>query len=889
MNVPVEKRARGRRRNDGSRGGSPVAGSAEPRAADPAESAVGGIAAHASHPAQPDPAPASLPPAFAAWFASRGWAPRSHQLALLEKSRTGKSALLIAPTGAGKTLAGFLPSLVALHGRPPVNRPEGRGIHTLYVSPLKALAVDIARNLEAPIAEMKLAVKVETRTGDTPVSRRQRQKRKPPDILLTTPEQVALLASAPDADRFFADLETVIFDELHALVTSKRGDLLSLGLARLRHLAPGLKTIGLSATVAEPDDLRGWLMPQPAASGTPRRKLAHLVTVQGGAKPEITILDSSERVPWSGHSARYALADLYDVIRRHTMALLFVNTRSQAELIFQELWRINTDDLPLALHHGSLDATQRRKVEAAMAAGRLRAVVATSTLDLGIDWGDVDLVIHIGAPKGASRLAQRIGRANHRLDEPSRAVLVPANRFEVLECRSALDANYLGAQDTPPIRDGGLDVLCQHILGMACAKPFDADALYAEVASAYPYRSLDRQTFDKAVDFVATGGYALRSYERYAKICKGKDGLWRVANGQVAQQYRLNVGTIVEAPLLNVRISRNRGHGFSGRGGRVLGKIEEYFVETMAPGDTFLFAGVVLQFEGIHENEVIATRTKDTTPKIPIYAGGKFPLSTYLAAGVRAIIADPKRWKALPPQVAEWLAIQKRKSILPKAGQMLVETFPRGDRHYLVAYPFEGRLAHQTLGMLLTRRLDRARLRPTGFVATDYSIAVWGLGDFGRAFAKGTPTLDALFDEDMLGDDLDAWMAETYLLKRMFRNVALISGLIEKRHPGKEKTGRQVTISTDLVYDVLRRHEPDHLLMQATWADASAGLLDIGRLGEMLSRIRGRIIHNRLERISPLAVPIMLEIGKESVSGDADEHVLREAADDLVREAMNDG
>jgi ATP-dependent Lhr-like helicase len=298
---------------------------------------------------------------------------------------------------------------------------------------------------------------------------------------------------------------------------------------------------------------------------------------------------------------------------------------------------------------------------------------------------------------------------------------------------------------------------------------------------------------------------------------------------------------------------------------------------------------LILRFEGMHENEVIATRTADDTPKIPIYAGGKFPLSTYLAAGVRAMLADEEKWKALPDQVSDWLRIQRDRSVLPRADRLLVETFPRGNRHYLVCYPFEGRLAHQTLGMLLTRRLERARLRPTGFVATDYSLGVWGLGDLGKAFAEGQPSVAELFDEDMLGDDLDAWMAETYLLKRMFRNVALISGLIEKRHPGQEKSGRQVTVSSDLIYDVLRKHEPDHILMKATWADAASGLLDIGRLGDMLARIKGRIVLKRLDRISPLAVPVMLEIGKEAIAGEASEDVLREAADDLIRDAMGRG
>ncbi|MBN9000039.1 MAG: DEAD/DEAH box helicase, partial [Rhizobiales bacterium] len=513
-----------------------------------------------------------LPKTFRDWFAARGWAPRAHQLALIEKASDGRSVLLIAPTGAGKTLAGFLPSLVQIAARPPAP-PGGRGPHTLYISPLKALAVDIARNLEAPVAEMKLDILVETRTGDTPAHKRQRQKQKPPDILLTTPEQLALLLAAPDAARFFADLDTVIFDELHSLVTAKRGDLLALDLARLRSLRPALRAVGLSATVAEPDHLRRWLMPQ---HDTAPANLADIVIAAGGATPDVAILQPETRIPWAGHSAVHAMEAIYAAIKASRMVLVFVNTRSQAERIFQELWRINEDSLPIALHHGSLDVGQRRRVEAAMAESRLRCVVCTSTLDLGIDWGDVDLVVNVGAPKGASRLAQRIGRANHRMDEPSRALLVPANRFEVMECTVALRASLTGAQDTPRLRTGALDVLAQHVLGMACAAPFDAEALFDEVRSAAPYAGLDRETFDRVVDFVATGGYALKNYERFARIRCGKDGLWRISHPSVAQQYRLNVGTIVEAPLLKVRLASRRSGGPLGMGGRVLGEIEEY-------------------------------------------------------------------------------------------------------------------------------------------------------------------------------------------------------------------------------------------------------------------------------------------------------------------------
>jgi ATP-dependent Lhr-like helicase len=836
---------------------------------------------------------AGLPKRFAAWFARHGWQPHPHQLALVEKARAGRSALLIAPTGGGKTLAGFLPSLIELAEMPAPEtqfRSSGRapkrtrGLHTLYLSPLKALAADIERNLKRPIEEMDLPISVELRTGDTPLSARQRQRQRPPDILLTTPEQLALLLASPDAPFLFADLKRIILDELHSLVVSKRGDLLSLDLARLNTIAPGVQFVGLSATVANPDELCDFLLPG--------RHSADLVLAREGAEPDVSVLDFGAEMPWSGHSARYAYPEIYRLISQQKLTLVFVNTRSQAEMVFRELWNINEKNLPIALHHGSLDASRRRKVEAAMGAAKLRAVVATSSLDLGIDWGDVDLVIHVGAPKGISRLQQRIGRANHRMDEPSRGVLVPSNRFEVLECRAAVGALAKRMQDTPPLRTGALDVLAQHIFGMACAGGFDADELYKEVTAAAPYRKLSRKDFGDAIDFVATGGYALRVYERFARIRKGRDGLWRLTHPRFARQYRMNVGTIVESPMLRVRLVRANANSQEKRStvtrpGRVLGQVEEYFAENLAPGDTFIFGGEILQFHGIGENDVLVSRAKSTDPKIPAYDGGKFPLSTFLAEGVRELIANPEGWHALPDAVRGWLELQELRSELPKPDSLLVETFWRAGRSYLVCYPFEGRLAHQTLGMLLTRRLERAKLRPLGFVATEYSLAVWCLGDLSSAIEAKALRLGQLFEEDILGDDLEAWLAETALMKRSFRNCALISGLVERRFPGMEKTGRQVTISTDLIYDVLRKYQPDHLLLRAARADAATGLLDIRRLGEMLSRIKGRIAHKALERVSPLAVPVMLEIGRETVYGESADAALSEAAEDLIREATS--
>jgi ATP-dependent helicase Lhr and Lhr-like helicase len=818
----------------------------------------------------------SLPQRFLDWFSARGWAPRAHQLGVLAHAQARESVLLISPTGGGKTLAGFLPSLVEITAQ-----GSGKGIHTLYVSPLKALAVDIARNLEAPIAEMGLPVTVETRTGDTPHARRQRQRQKPPDILITTPEQVSLLAADPHAAHMLKNLRTVILDELHAVVTSKRGVLLSLALTRVKAHAPEAIRIGLSATVADPDALRAWLVP----SGKPP---APLVLGQPGAKPQIRILSSVERVPWSGHSALYAIPEVYEEIRRAKMTLVFVNTRSQAEVIFQALWEANEDNLPIALHHGSLDVAQRRKVEAAMGEGRLRAVVCTSTLELGIDWGDVELVVHVGAPKGSSRLLQRIGRSNHRLDLPSQALLVPSNRFEVLECQAALQAAEANAQDTEYPMVQKLDVLAQHILCRAVAGPFHPDALFAEVASAWTYRNLPREDFDKAVDYVATGGYALKAYERYAKLKANPDGSLRLSHPRLGMAYRLNMGTIVEDEMIKVRLAHVKQR--LGKrvivGGRSLGEVEEWFVSQLTAGQTFMFAGEILRYEGMDEFGALATRSHDREPMVPSYQGGKFPLSTYLAARVREMLSDPAQWKNLPPQVRGWLSLQRFRSVVPKASQMLVETFPRADKHYMVCYPFEGRLAHQTLGMLLTRRLERAGLQPMGFVASEYSLVVWMVRDLSLAISSGRISLARLFDEDMMGDDLEAWLAESMLMKRTFRYAAIISGLIERRQPGHEKTARQMTVNTDLIYDVLRTHQPDHILLRAAWDDAAEGLIDAWRLGAMLRRIRGQILHKALDTVSPLSVPILLDIGRESVYGEAHDALLAEAANDLIDEAM---
>jgi ATP-dependent Lhr-like helicase len=797
-----------------------------------------------------------MPELFTRWFAARGWAPRAHQLDMLAAARAGQSALLIAPTGGGKTLAGFLPSLIALHEAP------REGLHTLYISPLKALAVDIARNLEAPIIEMGLAIRVETRTGDTPANRRARQREKPPHILLTTPESLTLLLSLPDADTLFADVEAVVVDEAHALAGTKRGDQLSLGLSRISALAPKSRRIGLSATVNHPEALRAWLSPNARAEDVA------LIRAEAGAAPLLGVQLPEGRLPWGGHMGLASAPEILARIAASRVTIVFVNTRAQAELIFAALWKINEDSLPIAVHHGSLTVEQRRKVEAAMAAGRLRGVVATSSLDLGIDWGDVDQVIQVGAPKGVSRLLQRVGRANHRMDEASAALLVPANRFEVIECAAALESIAAGELDGEPPRPGGLDVLAQHILAMACHAPFQPDDLYAEVTRAGAYAELSRRDFDDVLRFVEDGGYALANYERWRRLFRDAEGLVHVRGTAVARQLRLNLGTIVEQPLMKLKL----------RGGPMLGEVEEWFISTLTPGDTFLFAGQVLRYEGMNGVTAEVSRGGEGEPRVPTYAGARMPLSTHLAERVRAILSDPTHWAMLPESVQEWLRMQRLKSELPSAEGLLVESFPRGGRWYLVAYCFEGRLAHQTLGMLATRRMERLGWGPLGFVATDYILACW------MAFEPGDAA--ELFVEDLLGEDLEDWIAESSMLRRTFRNIATIAGLLEKHHPGQEKNRKQMSVNSDLIYDVLRKHEPDHILLRATRAEAAFGLTDVRRIGTMLARAKGRIRHRRLDQVSPLAVPAMLEIGREWVAGDAEDALLAEAAA-LVHDATD--
>jgi len=796
----------------------------------------------------------TFPNKFATWLTGKNWALHPHQLAMLETADL-PAQVLIAPTGAGKTLAGFLPSLIELAEQP------SRGLHTLYISPLKALAADIKRNLISPIDELGLDISVEDRTGDTSSHIKKRQRSAPPHILLTTPESLALLISYPEAANIFSGLQRVIIDEIHALAESKRGDQLMLALSRIQALCPDMRRVGLSATVKDATEIATFL--------SPTSPTCPILIADAGPAPHIQMLSSSGTPPWAGAGGLYAIADVLAQIKAHKTTLIFHNTRAQAELFFHNLWLANEDALPIAIHHGSLDRQQRQKVEAAMTAGALRAIVCTGSLDLGIDWGDVDLVIQIGAPKNVKRLVQRIGRANHRYNAPSKALIVPANRFEVVECLCALEAVQENDLDGEPRPPGGLDVLCQHILLCACADTIDPEVLFAQIKQAGPYSAVTRREFDACLEFCATGGYALRRYDQWHRLQQDPNGDFKLRDPRSARRLRLNVGTIQDSDTLKVRLHKRRG-------GKPLGEVEEAFAATLAPGDTFLIGGQVVRFESLRDMVVEVSRHAHKKPKIATFAGTKFATSTQLSKRILKRF-DTENFQGLPAFTQKWLFQQQTLSRLPSRDHLLLETFPRRGQQHLVIYGFAGRNAQQTLGLLITKQLEAQGLAPLGFVATDYATLIWGL--------EKITAPEALFDLTDLEKGLADWLGENAVMKRSFRAVATIAGLIERNLPGQRKSGRQATFSSDILYDTLRKYDPEHILLAITQSEARQGLVDFDRIKELLEKRATRIVHCALPHVSPMAAPLFLEAGRVPVEGQAMDRLLAEEATALMAEA----
>ena len=790
------------------------------------------------------------------WITTKNWTLHEHQIRMFESFETS-AQLLIAPTGSGKTLAGFLPTLADLYLNP------SEKLHTLYISPLKALASDIKRNLERPISELKLDISVEDRTGDTKQSIKKKQRVTPPNILLTTPESLALLISYPEAPRIFSNLKRIIVDEIHSITESKRGDQLFLAISNLRKYCLDAKTIGLSATVNDPSLIAGWLAPESDCE---------IILSDSGLEPNVSILKTSEPPPWAGSGGLYSIPEVIEEIAKHRTTLIFHNTRAQAEIFFHNLWLENNKNLPIAIHHGSLDKEQRRQVEEAMVRGELRAVVCTGSLDLGIDWGSVDLVIQIGAPRQVKRLVQRIGRANHNHSRASKALLIPANRLEVLECFTALDAINENKLDSEIQTHVPLDVICQHLLLIACAGPFKPIDIFNEIRSIAKYKNLSRQEFDQCLDFCITGGYALKKYEQWHRLVQASDGFVKLRDPRIANRLRMNAGTIQDSDTLKVKYKSKQGKSKSSS----IGEVEEAFAVSLTPGDTFLIGGKIVRFESLREMIVEVSPKPEKRPKIAVFSGTKFATSTLLCDRILKTLED-KRWENLPDYLRRWLELQESYSKLPETNSLLIETFPRNNLHYTCVYGFAGRNAQQTLGLLLTKRMEELNLHPLGFVANDYTTLVWGL-------TKVLNPKKLLEGENILRG-LDLWLSNNAVMKRTFRSVATVAGLIERNLPGLKKSGRQATFSSDILYDTLQRYDPNHLLLTATKNEAMQGLVDFGRIENMLEKTKNRIDHIDLKRVSPFSAPLLLEAGRIPIHGSAIELMLDTEINSLIADA----
>lgn len=796
----------------------------------------------------------ALPQKFQNWINKRNWGLHTHQIDVLTNSDR-KSQLLIAPTGSGKTLSGFLPTLIEL------DRVNFSGLHTVYVSPLKALAADIKRNLMIPIEEMGLNIKVEDRTGDTTAKIKRRQRIDPPQILLTTPESLALLISFPEANALFANLERIIIDEIHALVENKRGHQLLLAISRLQSISKNLRKLALSATVDRPQEIAGFI--------SENDNNCPIIFAEPGPDPNISMLQTTASPPWSGAGATYAVPDVLEQISKHKTTLIFHNTRAQAEIFFHNLWLNNQDNLPVAIHHGSLDLAQRKRVEAAITEGELRAVVCTGTLDLGIDWNEVDLVMQVGAPKNIKRLVQRIGRANHTYNTPSKAIIVPANKFEIVECQAALEAVRDKDLDGEPIASGSLDVLCQHILLVACSGKILPAKLFEEIKQIGAYKNLTHEEFKECMGFCIDGGYALKRYEQWHRLKLDPSGNLILRDPRIANKIRMNVGTIQDTETLKVRTHRRSG-------GKPLGEIEEAFAASLTKGDTFLIGGKIVRFESLREMIVEVTHNANKQPKIATFMGTKFATSTKLSDRILDSFEN-QSWKDLPADTVNWLNKQKEFSQLPVRNSLLIETFFRKSRHYLVVYGFAGRNANQTLGLILSKKLEELNLAPLGFVANDYATLIWGLEKVEN------PIQLFKFSEIELG--LDKWFSGNALMKRTFKAVASVSGLIDRNLPGLRKSGRQTTFSSDILYDTLVKYDPTHLLLKITKDEAMKGLIDFSRIEEMFKRVDDNIIHKNLPHVSPLAAPMLLEVGTIPIEGQARELLLKNEANSLMKEA----
>ena len=783
---------------------------------------------------------------FAAWFAGNGWRPFPFQRTVWRELARGTSGLVHAPTGTGKTLAAWLGALARAR-----RRGAAGGLRVVWITPLKALAADTLGALERPLAELPAGwlpgrFDVVARTGDTPASDRRRFRERPPAALVTTPETLSVLLSLDDAHETFAALETVIVDEWHELLSTKRGVQVELALARLRRLAPGLASWGLSATLANLDDAVAALT-GPAAAAAARVVRA---VVPRRLEVETLVPRPMERFPWAGHMGMRLLPQVVERIAAARTSLVFTNTRAQAERWFDAIVTARPDWRPVvALHHGSVDRELRHAAEEGLRRGRLRCVVATSSLDLGVDFGPVEQVFQVGSPKGIARLLQRAGRSGHAPGATGRLVCVPTHALELIECAAARRAAAAGVVEPRRPLTGALDCLAQHLVTVAASGGFREAELLAEVRGTRAFAALDDASWRWAVDFAARGGPALCAYPNYARITE-RFGRWYIASPAVARQHRQSIGTIAGDATVEVKWLR----------GGSLGTIEESFVSRLSPGDRFLFAGrplVLFRCDGL--TAWVRRARSSQGLQVPRWNGGRMPLSTLLSAAVLELVQDAaagrRPGRRLPPEVeavAPLLATQARWSRLPSGDELLVERVQGRDGHHAFVYPFAGRLVHDGLATLVAWRIARDTPATFTMAATD-----WGFELSGREpLPADERQWRRILSPAGLLEDLLACLNSTEMARRHFREIARVAGLVS----GGRRTNRQTQASAGLLFDVLAEHDGGNMLLAQTRREVLEQQFEFTRLRDSVEAIAVRDIRVvDTPRISPLAFPIWAE------------------------------
>ncbi len=815
------------------------------------------------------------------WFEGRGWTPFPFQREVWRRYLAGESGLVHVATGFGKTLAAWLGPVIEGAAAPearkaPAKRGDAPPLAVLWITPMRALAQDLVKNLREVTGEVAPGWLVEGRTGDTTSTDRGRQGRRLPTALVTTPESLSVLLSREDAAERFAHLQCVVVDEWHELFGTKRGVQTELGLARLRRLAPGLRTWGLSATLGNLPEAMESLLGARAAEGAGAGALVEsdrrrALEVRSVVPREI------ECFPWAGHMGLRLLDEVAAALDTAQTALVFTNTRAQAERWYQALCYARYDDRDrIALHHGSLDREQRAEVEAGLAAGRYRAVVATSSLDLGVDFSPVDLVVQVGSPKGVARLAQRAGRSGHAPGLGSRLLCVPAHALELVEFAAAREALERGESEPRAALQRPLDVLAQHIVTVAVGGGFIPDELLEEVRTTHAFRDLSDEEWTWALDFTRFGGETLAGYERYARVVEGKGGKLVIASRRTARDHRLNIGTIVGYGSLDVKF----------RGGRRLGTIEEVFVSRLRPGDAFTFSGRSLELIKVEDAAAIVRVASNPATLVPRWFGGRMPLSNELAQAVRRAMSSVKETlrtgeSSGAPEldgVAPLFARQAAVSRIPEPDELLIERVRTRDGDHAFLFPLEGRLVHEGLAALLAWRATRAAK-----VTVTQAVNDWGLELVTRTeLPVGDEEWADLLTPEGLLEDLLSCLDGSGLARRHFREIARVSGLVQQGLPGARKGQRQLQASAGLVFDVLTEHDPKNLLLEQARREVMERTLEFSRLRAGLEQLRRRTIHvERPGTLTPLGFPLWAERVRERVSSESWEDRVRQMAERL--------